>query len=383
MTERLRRAGAVVLGVSNGPEGGMWLETHNLIYGRTRNPWDMRRTSGGSSGGEGALVASGGTVFGIGSDIGGSVRIPAAFCGVVGHKPSQGLVPNTGHFPPAMPGEQHLVIGPLCRRVEDVMPILRVISGQDGVDDTVRPWQLGDPAAVDLGRVKVFSLLGSGRRLAHPAMRAAVDSSATALVARGAQKASLDLPDLRHGFWMWAAAMTASHPAGYADLLSGGNGISVLGELLRVPLGKGRYIMPSLITVLAEQLMRLLPAREQQWLRRADRLASELDDLLGEHGVILQPPYSRPAPRHHMPLLTPFDTGYTGLWSVLGYPATVVPLGFDDHGLPVAIQVIARRGNDHLTLAVAAALEHEFGGWTRAEPAFTGGLRRAARPVSS
>lgn len=368
VTARLRAAGAIILGVSNGPEGGMWMETNNLLYGRTRNPWDVRRTSGGSSGGEGALVAAGGSVFGIGSDIGGSVRIPAAFCGVVGHKPSAGLVPNTGHFPPPVAGEQHLVIGPLCRRVQDVMPLLRVIAGADGQDDGVQPWTLGDPGAVDLGRIEVFALQSSGRGPAHPAMRAAVTSAQAALQARGARPATLELPDLRHGFWMWAAAMTASHPAGYADLLSGGGGISVLAELLRLPLGRGRYVLPSLITVLAEQLVRLLPASEQKWLRRAETLAAALDARLGEHGVILQPPYSRPAPRHYTPLLTPFDTGYTGLWSVLGYPATVVPVGFDDQGLPVAIQVIARRGNDHLTVAVAAALEQEFGGWTRAEP---------------
>ena len=116
-------------------------------------------------------------------------------------------------------------------------------------------------------------------------------------------------------------------------------------------------------------VMRRLPGQEKQWLARAARLGEQLDAQLGEYGVILQPPYSRPAPRHHTPLLTPFDSGYTGLWSVLGYPVTVVPMGFDEHGLPVAIQVIARRGNDHLTVAVAAALEQVFGGWVRAEPA--------------
>jgi fatty acid amide hydrolase 2 len=180
--------------------------------------------------------------------------------------------------------------------------------------------------------------------------------------------AELKAAELRHGFWMWAAAMTSANPKGYASLLSGGVGIPILRELLRLPLGRSRYVLPSLITVLAETVMRRLPAREQAWLQRAARLAEELDEQLGEHGVILQPPYSRPAPRHNAPLLTPFDTGYTGLWSVLGYPATVVPLGFDEQGLPVAIQVVARRGNDHLTLAVAAALEQEFGGWSRAEP---------------
>lgn len=368
VTERLRQAGAIVLGLTNAPEGGLWLETNNLLYGRTRNPWDGRRTSGGSSGGEGALVAAGGTVFGIGSDIGGSVRIPAAFCGTVGHKPSMGLCPNTGHFPPAQPDERYLVIGPLCRRVEDVMPILRVMAGPDGRDATVQPFQLGDPAAVDLTQVSVFSIPEGGRGGAYPVMREAVERCLGALAARGARLDALSAPDLHQGFWIWAAAMTAANPTGYADLLSGGAGIAVLRELVKLPFGRSRYVLPSLVTVLAENVVRRLPAQEQKWLQRAARLAAELDEQLGEHGVIVQPPYSRPAPRHFFPLLTPFDSGYTGLWSVLGYPVTVVPVGFDENGLPVAIQVIARRGNDHLTVAVAAAVEQALGGWVRAEP---------------
>jgi fatty acid amide hydrolase 2 len=357
VTERLRRAGAIVLGVTNAPEGGLWLETYNLLYGRTRNPWDLRCTSGGSSGGEGALVAAGGTVFGIGSDIGGSVRIPAAFCGTVGHKPSAGLCPNTGHFPPALPDERYLVVGPLCRRVADVMPLLRVMAGPDGQDATVQSLPLGDPARVDLGQVSVYTIPHQGRGRLHSVMRAAVADSADALGARGAKLGTLHAPDLHQGFWIWAAAMTAANPTGYAHLLSEGKGVRALWELLKLPFGRSRYCLPSLVTVLAEALVRLLPAQEARWLQRAARLAAELDEQLGENGVILHPPYSRPAPRHHTPLLTPFDSGYTGLWSVLGYPVTVVPVGFDRHGLPVAVQVVARRGNDHLTLAVAAALE--------------------------
>ena len=114
---RLRAAGAIVMGVTNVPEGGMWMETYNHLYGRTNNPWDVRRTAGGSSGGEAALVGSGASPFGLASDLGGSIRIPAAFCGVVGHKPTGRLVPNTGSWPP-MYGElsAFFCTGPVCRR---------------------------------------------------------------------------------------------------------------------------------------------------------------------------------------------------------------------------------------------------------------------------
>ena len=132
--QRLKAAGAIVLATTNAPEGGLWMETHNALVGRTANPWDLRHTSGGSSGGEGALVGSGASPFGLGSDVGGSIRIPAAFCGTFGHKPSGLTVPNAGHFPPASPGtEPYLCAGPLARSAADLDLLLAVLAGPDGV----------------------------------------------------------------------------------------------------------------------------------------------------------------------------------------------------------------------------------------------------------
>src|SRR6185503_363040 len=137
---RLRAAGAIPLGVTNVSELCMWMESDNRVYGRTNNPYDQARTVGGSSGGEGAIIGAGGAPFGVGSDIGGSIRIPAAFCGVVGHKPSGRLVPNTGQFPPAEgPANAYLGTGPLVRRVRDVWPLLRVMAGPDGHDPVCAP----------------------------------------------------------------------------------------------------------------------------------------------------------------------------------------------------------------------------------------------------
>lgn len=370
---RLRKAGAIVLGVTNVPEGGLWLETNNKIHGRTNNPWNLARTPGGSSGGEGAIVAAGGSVFGLGSDIGGSIRIPAAFCGVVGHKPSAGLVPLTGHYPPGVGDLGYCVGGPLCRRVEDVMPILRSLVGPDGVDESAERAAregvtLRDPAQVALHKLVVFPVLNQGPRRAS-CMSAAVDESCQVLREAGATVGTLRIPELRHSFRFWMAAIRSITTLRYEMVLSDGAGISVLGELLRAPFGRAGYVLPSLVTVASEKLMYALPISEQRWLDRLRRVSSELDSALGDNGVLIVPPYSRPAPPHGQPLLTPFDTGLTGLYNVLGYASTVVPLGFDDEGLPVAVQVVSRRGNDHLCLAAAAALQNTFGGWVRAEPA--------------
>lgn len=133
--QRLVDGGAIPLGVTNTSELTLWIESDNRLYGRTNNPYDRSRTAGGSSGGEGAAVGCGGSPFGLASDIAGSIRVPALFCGVFGHKPSAGLVPNTGLWPPTS-GESGRMLGtgPLARRAEDLMPLLRVLAGPDGED---------------------------------------------------------------------------------------------------------------------------------------------------------------------------------------------------------------------------------------------------------
>ncbi|MFO0579287.1 MAG: amidase [Polyangia bacterium] len=377
VTARLKAAGAIVLGVTNVPEGGLWMETYNHIYGRTNNPFDIEHTPGGSSGGEAALLAAGGSVFGIGSDVGGSIRIPSAFCGVVGHKPSAGLVPNTGHFPPAPPpGADYLATGPLCRRVADVLPVLRVIAGPDGQDAAAGPLVLGDPASVRLDELTVYPLHAAGRVRASRRLQQAVDDATAAVTGtgehggpggHGARRGELAV-DLSRRFELWTAAMTSAHPQGYGPILTDGGQLPLWRELLRLPFGRSSFILPSLVMVLGERVVRRLGLQDGHHLARIPTLRAELDAALGDRGVIIHPPYSRTAPRHGSALLTPFDFGFTSLWNILGYPVTVVPLGFDDQGLPVSVQVIARHGQDHLTLAVAAAIERRFGGWQRAEP---------------
>src|SRR5207237_4871758 len=141
----LRAAGAIPLGVTNLSELCMWMESNNRVYGRTGNAYDPRRTAGGSSGGEGAIVGAAGAPFGLGSDIGGSIRMPAFFNGVFGHKPTGGLVPNSGQFPMAHgPALRYLTTGPIARHAEDLMPLLRILAGPDGDDAGCVAMELGD-----------------------------------------------------------------------------------------------------------------------------------------------------------------------------------------------------------------------------------------------
>src|SRR2546425_5852240 len=139
LVSRLRDAGAIILGTTNTPELLMAWETDNLLYGRTNNPWDLTRTPGGSSGGEAAAIASGMSAAGIGSDGGGSIRVPAHFSGICGLKPTPGRIPASGHYPPAGgPFSLIGVVGPMARTVEDLQLLLEVTAGYDA----------GDPVAV-------------------------------------------------------------------------------------------------------------------------------------------------------------------------------------------------------------------------------------------
>jgi fatty acid amide hydrolase 2 len=369
VTRRLREAGAIILGVTNVPEGGLWLECDNRVYGRTNNPWDLRRTAGGSSGGEGAIVASGGSGFGMGSDIGGSIRLPAAFCGVAGHKPTARMVPNTGHWPPLLdPHRGFLVCGPIARSAHDLMPLLRIVAGPEPGDDFVQSFELADPAAISLGELTVYPVEESGPRV-HPALKRAVRRAARVLEQRGARIAELSSETLREAIWIWAAMMSEGEETSYAELVSGNPRLSVLGELLKLAFRRSHHTMPVLAAIAGQTVMKVLPRRgTTRLIALGKTLQRELEQLLGPRGVLLLPPYPTPAPFHYQPLLNPFIAGYTALFNVLQFPATQVPTGLDERGLPLGVQVVARRGADAVSIAAAIAIEEELGRVTPIDP---------------
>ena len=138
---RMRAAGAIVLGKTNTPELTLSFETNNLVYGQTNNPYDVGRTPGGSSGGAGAIIAAGGSAMDLGTDTGGSIRVPSAFCGLAGLKPTSGRVPRTGHIVPwGLGGLDSLTtIGPMARFVEDLWLAFPIIAGPDGIDPFIHP----------------------------------------------------------------------------------------------------------------------------------------------------------------------------------------------------------------------------------------------------
>ena len=363
--KRLRAAGAIPLGVTNVSELLMWMESNNRVYGRCNNPYDPSRIVGGSSGGEGASVGAGIAPFGLGSDIGGSIRMPAFFNGVFGHKPSAGLVPNSGQWPAAENDARSLLgTGPLARRAEDLWPLLRILAGPDGECGVCRPMELGDPEQVAMGGLRVLDVADNGTTPVSKDLREAQRKVARSLAATGARVTAARFARLRRSLHYWSATMSAAGGTPFGVLLGGGGERTrALPELGRWALGKSDHTLPALALALIERIPEALPDRTRGLVEEARSLREELSDALGADGVMLYPSYSRPAPRHYMPLLTPLDFVYTAIINVMGFPSTQVPLGLNADGVPLGVQVVAAHGNDHLTIAVARYLERVFGGW--------------------
>ncbi len=366
---RLRAAGAIVLGVTNMAEGGLWMEARNPLYGHVSNPWDLKRTPGGSSGGCAALVSAGAVPFSLGADIGGSIRIPAAFCGTLGHKPSGRMVPASGHHP--LPGPEALgmlCLGPLVSHAEDLLPLLRILAGPDGDDPVVRPFDLSEGEPLDPRQLVVYPELNNGLALVRREARRAVRRAALALGELGATVKPENSLGLGRGVRAWSSVLVTSSSPSYRKLLGDGTPIRVLPQIARrLAGGRGDHTGIPLAICILEKLLGRLPGAERE-LQRLGEERERLETTLGPRGVILHPPWSGPAPRHRGPMLSPFDWVCTGLFNALEFPGTVVPVGFSSSGMPVAVQVLGQRGADVLTIGAARLLERELGGWVRARP---------------
>ncbi|HZF52382.1 MAG TPA: amidase [Polyangiaceae bacterium] len=353
---RLRRAGAIPLGVTNLSELCMWMESNNRVYGRTNNAYDQRCTAGGSSGGEGAIVGAGGSPFGLGSDIGGSIRMPAFFNGVFGHKPTGGLVDNEGQYPIASGAAlRYMTPGPLARRAEDLAPIVRALAGDDAI---------GDPSEVPIADLTVTVIEGNGAIAVRGDLLTAIHKAARALAARGARVRTARVDSLARSLEIWSSMLHAAGGPSFRELLGNGAPFSMPREIVRWTRGRSPHTFPALALALLEELPALLSSQSGRFIELGKALLTEIQDLLGPCGVLLYPPYPTPAPRHYKPLFPPFNWVYTAIWNVLELPVTQAPLGRGAEGLPLGVQIVGAPGQDGVTIAVAIELEQAFGGWT-------------------
>jgi Asp-tRNA(Asn)/Glu-tRNA(Gln) amidotransferase A subunit family amidase len=393
----LRAAGAIPIAKTNVPQLMIYTETDNPVYGRTNNPWDLERSCGGSSGGEAAVIAAGASPLGLGNDIGGSLRIPAAFCGIASIKPTAGRVPD--HCAHGLPVGQRGIraqAGPMAKHVEDLTMMLGVLDRARDPYTEPGP-ELGDSGAVDLGRLRFATFTDDGEFPVAPAARRAVAEAARFLAAAGAKSVAWEYPSLRRANDLFFACLSADRAQALKRLLHGNAVDKRLRPLLRMA------AMPSwLRSVLgfgldaagqrraAMTLRRFASGSADQYWQTIEAIDDFRRDLLrsldkadgGPIDVLLCPAYALPALRHGATEFMPMPGVYSTLANVTGFPAGIVPItrvrpgeetdrpasrdpidrvARDSErgsvGLPVAVQVIGRPWLDHVALAAMAAIE--------------------------
>jgi Asp-tRNA(Asn)/Glu-tRNA(Gln) amidotransferase A subunit family amidase len=370
LVQRLRKAGAIVLGVTNTPEFLMAWETDNLLYGRTNNPWDLSRTAGGSSGGESAAIASGCSAGGVGSDGGGSIRVPAHFCGICGLKPTPGRIPATGHYPQSVgPFALLGVVGPMARAIRDLKVLLEVMQGPDLGDPSAAPipirwpqWSLtGEDARRSPARPRIGYFEDDGRTPVTPETRAAVRAAAEALRSAGFEVQSF-LPDgldkARELWWQF---------------------FGVAGAMLLGPLVRGREselspILKEFNSWVTTEPPHTGPSLLNTWIQR-DLVRTQVFEQMNRFPVLLCPVASVPAFRHGERSweIEGKEVKYLDAWSycewfnLLGVPGVVVPISKSSDGLPIGVQLVVRPWEEELVLSVAEVLERVRGPWQPAE----------------
>ncbi|MBV8697705.1 MAG: amidase [Bradyrhizobium sp.] len=377
---RLKAAGAIVLGKTNLPLMLADMQSYNAIYGTTSNPWDFSRTPGGSSGGAAAALAAGYVALELGTDLGGSLRIPAHFCGIFAHKPTHGIVPGRGIAPPgtpslAIPIEVPLAVaGPMARSAGDLALALDIIAGPDATDALGYKLVLSPPRHTELRDFRVLVLDQHPLLPTSGSVRAALDALADRLGKHGVTVARTSplLPDLarigRTFVQMLSAVMAAESPD---DVYAG--------------LKSRAAALPAEADSIAAARLRAATMSYRDWVK-SDRLRIGITDrwqlLFRDFDVVLCPVTPTPAFAHdHSEMAarrilvdgTEIPYGEQVMWNgnatLAGLPSTAMPIGFSSEGLPIGMQIVGPAMEDRTTIAFAELVEREYGGFVP-PPAF-------------
>jgi Asp-tRNA(Asn)/Glu-tRNA(Gln) amidotransferase A subunit family amidase len=354
LVSRLRAAGAILVGNTNVPEFLMAYETDNALSGKTSNPWELSRSAGGSSGGEAAAIASGCSMGGIGSDGGGSVRVPAHFCGISGLKPTPGRIPSTGHFPRGAGGFAWLgVVGPMARTVADVRALFDVMKGPDADDALslrIEEKSFGERELSGM-RVGILESKALGNVTAETVETV---KRAAALLSERFYVEPFRLEGLEQAIELWWFFFGPMIARLFEPMVEGQEG--ELSRMFREYLAVARLkIAPTVDQFMAACVKR-------------DTVRARIIKQMREVPILLSPVCAAPAFRHgegNWQAGSGYrDTMRHAQWlNLAGFPGVSVPMGLSAEGLPIGVQVIGRPNEDELVLAVAEILDTARGRW--------------------
>lgn len=406
LVSRLRRAGAIVLGKTNVSQLMIFFEADNPLYGRTNNPWDLARTCGGSTGGEGAIIAARGSPLGLGNDLGGSIRVPCHFCGIHGFKPTSRRLPRQGARR-ALRGFDGMITqaGPMARFVEDLEIGLRALADNPGgeIIEDVIPASLPDPARVQLKQLKIATWSDNGVFPPAPGVARAVREAAAALRQQGVEVVELSPAIVRTLFRTDEAfdlycRLVGSDGAADARLLTRGNPLDWRVKRLMWLAGLRRPARAAVLTGLrlagqqwpARLVSNARPRSAVQYWHLADQRSRLAADCLSDvskagYDAFVCPPYALAAPPHKVAFDLLAAASYSMLFNLLGWPAGTLSIskirpGEDaprpssadlvirqarraEHGsagLPIGVQVAALPWREDVALAVMRTLEAAF-----------------------
>uniref|UniRef100_A0A8D8WXM2 Fatty-acid amide hydrolase 2 n=2 Tax=Cacopsylla melanoneura TaxID=428564 RepID=A0A8D8WXM2_9HEMI len=365
----LRQAGVIVLCVTNTPELCMNWETFNKATGTTKNPYDTRRTPGGSSGGEAALLSSGASIIGVASDIAGSCRIPAMFTGVFGHKPSPGFVSNAGHMPSSNDHmwNSYFTIGLMTRYAEDLPLMLHLMVSNREMAKSLR---LLEP--VSLQNIRVFYMEDNGSCTLTDSVDKDIKEGLRKAIHHleykqgiKAQKVNIDLEDVFELVSMFLLKMEGiqcayeqddEHPEIWTH--------SVTKEVLKWAMFRSKYTSTSVLYGIIKKAADCIPQRRiERLLLKKNDLIKKFRDMLGDNGVFLFPTFINSAHFHYQIHYKFLNYAYVGLFNLLEMPVTNVTVGLGSNKMPVGFQVATSPTQDRLSMAIARELEIAFGGW--------------------
>jgi len=362
--KNLREAGAIPLGITNTPELVLWCDSDNNLYGRTNNPYDLSRIVGGSSGGEGCLIAAAGSLIGVGSDVAGSIRIPSMFCGTFGHKTTLKYVPVDGMFPkPPEAYKSFLCYGPICRYARDLPLALKVFGGE-----ATNELRLDEP--VDLKKMKIYYMEHDG---GNP-LTSFVDQRIINCMHRvikyfkeeyGIEAEQININKFKYSLAFFGTVCVKGEMK-IEDYVSRTGHLNVYWELFKSLFGKSDITRPILIQII-NQNSPYCDANSASYKKFTEMLASlkpKVHELLGDNAVLMLPTWPTVAPKHKTTILRGFDATYVAIMNSMEIPATHCTVGLTkEEGLPIGFSVAAAPGRDRISIAFAQEIERRFGGW--------------------
>jgi amidase len=349
---RLKAAGAIILGKTNAAEMAMDYTADNPLFGRTNNPHDLSRCPGGSSGGEAAAIATCMSACGLGSDLAGSIRIPAHFCGIAGLKPGSTQIPSAGQFPPCIgPYSLGAAIGPMARNVEDLQLLYQVLAGSELYNMDLHQ------VIAELRGCRVAWYTDDCIATVTEETRKAVVLAARALSAGGLKVEEVLPPAIKHGHRLWLSLFSRASVVQLREVYTG------------VEENIGGFVRWRLATA-DDKPSPTLDEYIKGWMKR-DRLRAELIDWMEEVPLLIAPVGAVPATRHDDTKVTVGDQtmnvfrafSYSQTSNVFDLPSVTVPVFRSSEGLPIGVQIIGRPDSEDSVLAAAMIVQNGLGGW--------------------